>query len=185
MESIGWQIRVDMPQALVEALYVRDAAVLRPRSVPDLPALLPHVNGQTASDVLTRLASEQWSTWWELLLREPTHAVVEDRFLTTVPELRGLVAGLHGDARRYVDARKRELARRRMGSPLEGRIVDQVERRQRRGLPADFRLQLLEMPLSQPGSWRLDQDTYLVSTMLCTDEAPYSSWLADVLTSKF
>jgi hypothetical protein len=66
--TTSWKMGTDEPQSLLMALYVRDAAGLRPRIDPDLPPLEPAVPFDHEQLPMAGIASDQWADWWRQLL---------------------------------------------------------------------------------------------------------------------
>ena len=66
--TTSWKMGADEPQSLLMALYVRDAAGLRPRIDPDLPPLEPAVPFDHEQHPMAGVASDQWADWWRQLL---------------------------------------------------------------------------------------------------------------------
>jgi len=135
--TTSWKMGTDEPQSLLMALYVRDAAALRPRIDPDLPPLEPPVPLDQEQLPMTSVASDQWADWWRQLLDGggfwPDHKSPPDmsrirddaelqrifywpsRYLppdfvglSGTPELQALVLRHHEAARVWSDARKHE-----------------------------------------------------------------------------
>ena len=70
MDLIGtrsWKIGTDEPQSLLFALYVRDVCGLQPSLEPAIPRLEPAVPAAPVAPG-GAVASEQWASWWQLLL---------------------------------------------------------------------------------------------------------------------
>jgi hypothetical protein len=132
--TTSWRISTDEPQLLVMALYVRDAAGLRPQIDPDIPALEPAVPDDDKAASVKAAASVQWASWWQRLLegggfwpehRSPSdlHSLAHDpeiqrlfywpsqhlppdfEGLSGMPELRDLVRRQHEAARVWSEAR--------------------------------------------------------------------------------
>ena len=135
--TTSWKMGTDEPQSLLMALYVRDAAALRPRIDPDLPPLEPPVPLDQEQLPMTSVASDQWADWWRQLLDGggfwPDHKSPPDmsrlrhdpelqrifywpsRYLppdfvglSGAPELQALVRKHYEAARVWSDARKHE-----------------------------------------------------------------------------
>jgi hypothetical protein len=135
--TTSWKMGTDEPQSLLMALYVRDAAGLRPRIDPDLPPLEPAVPFDREHHPMTSVASDQWADWWRQLLEGggfwPDHKSPPDMSrlrhdpelqrifywpsrhlppdfvgLSATPELQALFRRHHEAARVWSDARKHE-----------------------------------------------------------------------------
>jgi hypothetical protein len=135
--TTSWKMGTDEPQSLLMALYVRDAAGLRPRIDPDLPPLEPAVPFDHEQAHLAAIASDQWADWWRQLLEGggfwPDHKSPPDmsrvrddpelqrifywpsRYLppdfvglSGAPELQSLVRRHYEAARVWSEARKHE-----------------------------------------------------------------------------
>jgi hypothetical protein len=68
VETASWRITTDEPESLIQALYVRDAAGLRPQIEPAIPALEPAISSGGAGSTAGSTASVQWGGWWRQLL---------------------------------------------------------------------------------------------------------------------
>jgi hypothetical protein len=66
--TTSWKMGTDEPQSLLTALYLRDAAGLRPQVDPDLPPLEPAVPFDHELPRMPSVASDQWADWWRQLL---------------------------------------------------------------------------------------------------------------------
>jgi hypothetical protein len=135
--TTSWKMGTDEPQSLLTALYVRDAAGLRPQVDPDLPPLEPAVPLDHELPRMASVASDQWADWWRQLLDGggfwPDHMSPPDMSrlrhdpelqrifywpsrhlppdfvgLSGTPELQALVRKHHEAARVWSESRKHE-----------------------------------------------------------------------------
>ncbi len=140
MELVGttsWRINTDEPESLIHALYVRDAAGLRPQIEPAIPPLEPAVSPGGEMSPADSMASAQWGAWWQRLLEGggswpqdkshsdlakfdedpeiqrlfywwPQYLPPDFAGLSPSPELQSLVRKHHQAAQLWSEARKHE-----------------------------------------------------------------------------
>jgi hypothetical protein len=185
----SWSIAIGEPQSLLVALFVRDAAGLRPTIDPAIPALAPPVTIDPAlAAVAGPAASAQWARWWQRLL-DSDHTIPgvttppDFPELADSPDLRQLVPACFEDAIRWSSARKREhmtfmTASNR--SPVGHDIVRTIE--QSRGRKArPFELRITELPISTTQAWRVTPNHLLVTHALFTDIPAYRECLRTLI----
>jgi hypothetical protein len=175
----SWQALVDMPPALVAALYLRDAGGLQVRAEVTPPPLEPLVDYDGALvTYATEAAGAAWGPWWDgLLERHPDFRgvppLVPDPFPELPVDLRALIGvGLPG-ADAWFGARRREdmqVVSERHGRPPEllapvHEVVGQVE--DESGRPAaPFDLLISVLPVKGVWGRRVRRDHVLVSRAL-------------------
>lgn len=187
----SWQATVDMPPALVAALYVRDASGLEVGVDTAVPALEPRVE---LDGDLVRHATEQataaWAPWWGgLLERHPEFRGVPPLVPDPIPELpvdlRALIAiGLPG-ADAWFRARKSEdidVIRRegRPRMPPVSEVVRQVEDELGR-VAAPFDLLISILPVTGLWGRRVARDHVLASRALSDYDAGFAALLEPVV----
>ncbi|WP_432537891.1 hypothetical protein [Kineococcus arenarius] len=194
MRSAGrWGVRPVMPQALLLALHLRDAAGLHPPPVPGLPDLPPldppaRPLGSAASPPAGREAAAlQWARWWAGAFPGGPQALTS-LLPPSFPGLRGM-AELRGLAELGVDeavawagrARQRE-ARVVADVPValfETTLLARVERELgRRVLP--FTLDVVVLPVRGAGAWESPAGP-VISLALRADRDAYLAWLREQL----
>ncbi|MFL6076531.1 MAG: hypothetical protein ACJ73S_24315 [Mycobacteriales bacterium] len=184
-------IRVDQPLWLVTALYLRDAAGLRPPPAPLLPRLPltePPVPVDPALAELVRPGAElEWLAWWRRLWRAGVgdRPVQPPEFLELVdePVLRALARVGWPQAVRWAEQRKREHARTvSRAAPVESLMVRYTERdRRRRARP--FALDVVVLPLAGQRGWRTDPDRVLITSALYADRFAYAAFLRPAIAA--
>ncbi|NAZ84086.1 hypothetical protein GTR02_19960 [Kineococcus sp. R8] len=199
--SMSWQIRENLDRHLATALYVRDAAGLRPFVVgePDVGDLWPEVTVGADADAAAELsrAVSEWPQWWARALHgppvgpsdaEPLPPGPPDwRGLEDLPAVRALAERHHRDAARWVDAARAEVQVGRLArggrDPLHlTHFVNGFE--QRLGRPVrPFALHLRLLPLAEPVGWVLDGQQVLVSTRLLLDPGAVERFLDPVVAA--
>ncbi|MEZ0165274.1 hypothetical protein AB2L27_10945 [Kineococcus sp. LSe6-4] len=193
MRAAGaWGIDLTMPQSLVLALHLRDAAGLDPPTSPLLPALPPldpPVRRLTAAGGLSGLdaASRQWADWW--VERFPGGP---DALTSILPpgypglrgrtELRG-VAELGMDEAVTWCTRVREVEKRvvtRSPSALfETNLLEEVERELGRRI-RPFSLRVVVLPVAGAHAWDVLGQA-VISLGLRADRDAYLTWLRERL----
>jgi hypothetical protein len=190
MQDVGaWGIDLTMPQSLLLALHLRDAAGLTPPTspvLPPLPPLDPPVRRLHVEDGL-EVAGRQWADWW--LENFPGGAdaltsILPPRYpgLRGRTELRGLAELGMDDAVAWC-ARVREIERRvvaRSPSALfETNLVTGVEREIGwRIRPFDLRIVVL--PVEGAHAWDVVGQA-VISLGLRADRDAYLAWLRERL----
>ncbi len=178
-----------MPQALLLALHLRDAAGLRPPvspAVPDLPPLDPPVRrapGLPGSEE----AGRQWARWWAGAFPggpEALTSLLPPTFpgLRGTPELRG-VAELGIDEAVAWAERARRLERRvHADVPValfETTLLARVERELGRRL-RPFALDVVVLPVRGAAAWETPAGP-VISLALRADRDAYLAWLREQL----
>lgn len=189
----SWRASEGMPQPLMTALYLRDAAGLDVRVDTVVPPLEPRVElDARLAPHATEQAARDWSWWWE-------------SFLDPHPELSGLppvlrdpilAAEVSGDLRRLIDAgyddaqawlseRSRLYAQERVRGPRSERILithitRAVEQRLgRRAAPFNLRISVL--PVEGVWARRVRPAHVLVSNALRTDGDAFRAFVEPVI----
>ncbi|WP_369052525.1 hypothetical protein [Kineococcus terrestris] len=193
MFSEGAGVRLSMPQALLLALHVRDAAGLAPPVsdlLPDLPPLAPPAAplvGASAELAGARAAGEQWARWWAGAFPGGPQAltsILPPRYpgLKGMPELRGFVE-LDADEAVAWCARARQVEAdvlRRVPTALfETNLLGEVERELGRRLRT-FRLDVVVLPVAGAHAWEV-AGVPVVSLALRADRSAYLEWLRERL----
>lgn len=188
MRSAGrWGIDLTMPQSLLLALHLRDAAGLRPPTsalLPELPPLDPAaIPLRTAGADVAGLqaAGEQWARWWARSFpggADALTSILPPRYpgFNGMPELRGLAELGMDDAvtwcGRARDVEKRVITRTATAL-FETNLVTSVEHDLGRRI-RPFSLQIVVLPVEGAHHWdvlgqpvislglRADRDAYLV-----------------------
>lgn len=187
----SWLATLDMPAALVAALYLRDASGLKVKAENDfaVPPLEPCVDCDDALiPYATEQAAEAWDLWWsDLLERDPEFRGVPPLVGDPLPELPGdmralMSTGMSG-YQAWFRARKHEFieGRRESRPPSPVRkIVAQVEG-ELGCVAAPFDLLISVLPVA--GAWgsRVRRDHVLISTVLSGQDAKYAAFLEPVI----
>ncbi|WP_432520412.1 hypothetical protein [Kineococcus sp. SYSU DK006] len=184
-----WGITLTMPQSLLLALHLRDAAGLRPPTspaLPDLPPLDPPATPLRAAGADLaglEVAGRQWARWWTGAFPGGPGAltsILPPRFdgLAGMPELRGLAELGIDDAVAWA-ARARALEdrvlRRTPTALFETNVLTGVERELGRRI-RPFSLEVLVLPVTGTGSWDV-AGRAVVSLGLRADRDAYLEWL--------
>jgi hypothetical protein len=174
----SWQAIIDMPSALVAALYLRDAGGLQVRAEVTPPPLEPFVDYDGALvPYATEAASAAWGPWWDGLHGRQAEfrgvpPLVPDPFPELPVDLRALIEIGLPAAEAWFGARKREDVQvmERHGRPPNllapvREIVGQVE--DELGRPAaHFDLLISILPVKGVWGRRARRDHVLVSRAL-------------------
>ncbi|MFC4034405.1 hypothetical protein ACFO3J_23425 [Streptomyces polygonati] len=186
--SSSWLMRIGSPQGLLIGLFVRDAAGLHPRTVIDVPRLVPAVELRAdLAPLAVPEASAQWARWWERELARQggreLRSFAPDAGFGDGREFGGLVRECLRDAVRWCTDRSREetdALTRGDPHPHEGDLVRLVEEEiGRKARP--FELQVTELPVEGSVGWRVSSDHVVVSRALRADPAAYRDWLTPVV----
>ncbi|MCI2239834.1 hypothetical protein MN205_15250 [Kineococcus sp. TRM81007] len=190
MRGVGrWGVRPVMPQALLLALHLRDAAGLHPPTspaVPDLPPLDPPVR-PAATLPGAEEAGRQWARWWAGAFPggpESLTSLLPPTFpgLRGMPELRG-VAELGIDEAVAWTERARHLERRVLADVpvalFETTLLTRVERELGRRLRS-FTLDVVVLPVRGAGAWETPAGP-VISLALRADRDAYLAWLREQL----
>lgn len=186
-------VDLTMPQSLLLALHLRDAARLRPPTsplLPDLPPLDPAaVPLPTAGGDLTGLeaAGRQWARWWAASFpggADALTSILPPRFpgLAGMPELRGLAELGMDDAVTW-SARAREVERRVLARTptalFETNLVAEVEHELGRRI-RPFQLGVVVLPVQGAHHWDV-LGRPVISLGLRADRDGYLAWLRERL----
>jgi hypothetical protein len=195
--SVDWQIRIDTPVDLLAALYVRDAAGLRP-AAPPLPSLSPAVDPVPIDADLRATASAQWTPWWLALVRSTGSTALIHRMppaerrgalldakaavvhaLDGWPELAAVIDACGPAATGYADARLREITGPAPGARWrDGPIRAVAAAEEELGRPVRaFCLTIEEMPLAEAGVWPIGEQRFVTSVSFPDDRARLHAWL--------
>ncbi|WP_432485468.1 hypothetical protein [Kineococcus esterisolvens] len=194
MRSVGrWGVRLVMPQALLLALHLRDAAGLHPPTSPEVPALPPldpparSMGPAVLSPEGRRAAGAQWARWWAGAFPGGPQALTSllpPAFpgLRGVPELRGLAELGIDEAVAWAARARRLESHVRAEVPValfETTLLAQVERELGRYV-RPFTLDVVVLPVRGPGSWDTPAGP-VVSLALRADRDAYLAWLREQL----
>jgi hypothetical protein len=194
MRDVGrWGIDLTMPQSLLLALHLRDAAGLEPPTsvvLPDLPPLDPPATPLRAAGAHVAgldVAGRQWASWWGGAFPggpDALTSILPPRYpgLNGMTELRGLAELGMDDAVMWC-ARAREVEKRviaRSPSALfETNLVTAVERELGRRI-RPFSLQIVVLPVAGAHHWDVLGQP-VISLGLRADRDAYLAWLRDQL----
>ena len=184
----SWSMAIDEPHNLLVALFVRDAAGLRPDTDPVIPALTPAVaTNQTLAAAAGLAASIQWAGWWARLLDAdhltPTATPPDLPELADSPELQEVLRTRYPDAIRWSASRKREYVTLMTGSnrpSVEGDVVREIERSLGR-TAQPFELRITVLPVSGIHAWRVRPQHLVVTRALFTDTTTYRMRLHTII----
>ena len=195
---------------MLAALYVRDAAGLRPQIDPYVPRLEPAVPSGTEPLPDEAVSSAQWAAWWRQLLQgggfwpegknaSDLHDLRNDPELqrlfywptpdlaaavpSDAPNLQALVRRHQEAARIWGEARKHEfiaLSVTRQRESLEWGVVQRVETGLGRKA-RPFAFDVRVLPVAAKEAWRLSPGRALVSRALYRDRAAYLEWLQPII----
>ncbi|MGI4893743.1 MAG: hypothetical protein ACRYF3_01360 [Janthinobacterium lividum] len=191
----GWGINLAMPQALMLALHLRDAAGLTPPSSPIVPAFPPldppaHRLRTAGADLAgLEAAGQQWVRWWSAAFPGGPAAltsILPPRFpgLAGMTELRGLAElGMDDAVSWCTRAREVEagLLRSVPSALFETNLVTDVERQLGRAI-RPFTLQVVVLPVRGSHSWDLPGGA-VISLGLRADRDAYLEWLRTKLVA--
>lgn len=189
----SWRASESMPQALMTALYLRDAAGLDVRVATIVPPLDPAVDLDARLALFaTEHAARDWAEWWEALLDPHPEIggiplVVLDPILTTNlgGDLRRLIEAGYHDAQIWLSERSRAYAQERTHGPHSDRIlITHVTRavEQRLGRrAAPFRLRISVLPVEGVWGRRVRPGHALVSRRLRADGEAFRAFIEPVI----
>jgi hypothetical protein len=189
----SWQASEGMPQALMTALYLRDAAGLEVRAATVVPPLEPRVDLDAGLALYaTEDAASDWVDWWESFLDpHPEVSGVPQVLLAPLFELelsgdlRRLIEAGHDDAQSWLHERAHEYVQRRIREPHSNRILitlvtREVEKRLgRRAAP--FRLRVSVLPVEGEWGRRVRSGHVLVSNHLRADVEAFRAFIEPVI----
>jgi hypothetical protein len=180
----GWQIAVDQPQLLLVAMYVRDAAALKPPVEVELPPLDPPVEHVDTQGLDTDAAGAQWAQWWDRALVPDAgfDDFVPPDFpgFDEMPELRIVVAREFPAAVAWAWARTSEYAARAHAREIENEALRDV--RLRRGhATAPLSVRITELPVGPGDGWIVGHNHIVVSSVLRSGDEDYRDWLVQML----
>lgn len=192
----SWRVSVGSSLSMCFALYLRDCAGLGAIGFPAVSPLKPPVRCTDPRQVVHAVGGVtalrvEWEAWWYELVAGRG----EDRALPTPPDFPELDAmpalqrythAHYGTALTWTQEsdearRQRELARAADGTELGfGELVR--ERELELGRPArNFRLDVVELPLSETRAWFVEPDMLILSEDLKQDEAAFRSYVQPVV----
>jgi hypothetical protein len=189
----SWRASEGMPQALMTALYLRDAAGLDVHVNTVVPPLEPHVDLDARLALYaTGPAARDWTDWWESLL-DPHPEISGVPLLVLDPivsadvsgDLRWLIDAGYHDAQAWLSERSRTYAQERIHSPHSDRILithitrAAEQRLGRRAAPFRFRVSVLPVE----GAWgrRVRPEHVLVSSRLRADGDAFRAFVEPVI----
>jgi hypothetical protein len=192
---MSWQVRICEDESLMVALYVRDVAGLRPRTVPELPSLQPAVPVQglpEGTDV--ERAGDQWGQWWAQRSLETTSQLPESEppdfaALDAWPDLRALVRKHFQAAVRWSSGVRHQLIDQRAPRLRHGgdflradRIVEREEARLGR-TATPFTFTVTELPLQGKRGWPISSQEAIVTFDLMADISAAEAFLTPLITA--
>jgi hypothetical protein len=202
----SWQIRIDQPETLIIALFVRDVARLKSRNTW-LPHCVPDVAGDTREG--SAAAAHEWDLWWDRSIFDTVKGPDQSQdplarmgwfapgfeSLQSAPALQELVARHFDEARLWAADRRQEHIELMVGTPDtrpfhrarrggrgldETRFVAGLEREL--GRPAQpFRLWITVIPVAGKELWQFDPDHVLLTVELLRDSAEYRARITPVV----
>lgn len=188
-----WQASEGMPQPLMTALYLRDAAGLDVRVDTVVPPLTPAVDLDARLALYaTEQAALDWAPWWDTFLDAPAELlgppmVMLDSILEAqvgIDLLRLIEAG-YDDAQRWLSDQARAYAQERVREPHSHRIlITDITREAERRLghrAAPFRLRISVLPVE--GAWgrRVRPEHVLASRRLRADTEAFRAFIEPVI----
>ncbi|HET6211754.1 MAG TPA: hypothetical protein VFE14_02665 [Micromonosporaceae bacterium] len=181
----SWEIRIDERQAWLVALYVRDAAGLRPAVEPALPPLSPEVRPIMVAGTDTAAAAVDWAGLWVRLVADnwPTWFVPPGFGLPASSALRPLLAACWRDALEWGSARRRHIAALttdRQHGPVPNDVVRAVGKQLGRRV-RDFTLRIDVVPVDQIGTWPLAPDHVIISEAAVADVRAFRALLTPLV----
>jgi hypothetical protein len=191
--SRSWTVTENDPDALVHALYARDASGLDVEMDDPIPALDPAAEVEDRFAVhATPEAAAEWPRWWQTevdlgLAPAPDQPDLWFAGRLVGPDLRALLTQTAFAVNRWQRARQREhadlLAHRTPSQRLlVTHLVAEVERDLGRRAAA-FNLKIGVLPVEGIWSCRPRVDHVLVSRELRGDDAAFRGFLAPIIRS--
>lgn len=187
-----WQIVADSSSVLLFALYLRDCAGLEAAGSPQLPPMAPPVRRADPSQLvhaaggLTVLRIE-WETWWHQLVGNCFEAeATAPHFpeLDSLPAVQLLAQAHYGAGLDWVRERQEEYASLARRGSREADLFNQLVQERELELGRDarpFRLQVVELPLSDARAWFVEPGTLLMSQDLAADPPTFTSYVGPVI----
>jgi hypothetical protein len=191
----GWRATADLPFPLMQALFVRDAALLKPGPGTDPDTVIPQLDPLVPPDdrlvrLVTEATSGRWCAWWESLLeRHPEFAglppLLPERLAELPADLYELIRLVSGEAHAYCEARKRELILDPVGrggrlTPPLGPVVDRVARELGHAC-APFDLLISVLPVCGIWGRRVTRSHLLISRQMAQHPPEFEVFLAPVV----
>lgn len=192
----GWSITVDTSSIMLTALYLRDAAGLEDAGEPAVSPVSPKVRVADPRQAVAQSGGvgdlrDQWCQWWQPLAGGDLDAVtvVDPPYFTVFddsPALRSYCRAHYGAAMTWGRERQREYTNLEALRVTTGRaeiFADLVEEREME-LGRDsrtFKLNIIELPLSEPRAWYIEPDRLLMSQSLPDDEEGLRSFVQPVI----
>lgn len=190
---LWWQASEGMPQPLMTALYLRDAAGLDVRVDTVVPPLEPAVDlDARLAMYATEQAARQWAAWWETFfdarteLLGPPMVVLDPMLATQVgADLLRLIEAGYADSQRWLSDQARAYAQERVREPHSDRtLITDITREAERRLghrAAPFRLRISILPVE--GAWgrRVRPEHVLASRHLRADTEAFRAFIEPVI----
>jgi hypothetical protein len=188
-----WQASEGMPQPLMTALYLRDAAGLDVRVDTVVPPLEPAVDLDAGLAMYaTEQAARDWAAWWETFfdtraeLLGPSMVVLDPILATEVGiDLLRLIEAGYDDSQRWLSDQARAYAQERVREPHSDRVlIADVTREAERRLgrrAAPFRLRISILPVEGVWGRRVRSEHVLVSRHLRADTEAFRAFIEPVI----
>jgi hypothetical protein len=189
----SWQASEGMPQALMTALHLRDAAGLEMRVDTVVPPLEPRVELDAGLALYaTEDAARAWGEWWESLL-DPHPEVSGVRSVLLYPQfelavtgdLLRLVDAGYEDAQFWLRERSHDYVHGLLHEPHYNRtLITQVTREAEKRLgrrAAPFRLRVSVLPVEGEWGRRVRSGHVLVSAHLRADVEAFRAFVEPVI----
>jgi hypothetical protein len=192
-EPFWWQASEGMPQPLMTALYLRDAAGLDVRVDTVVPPLEPTVDLDAGLAMYaTEQAAHDWAAWWETFfdtsaeLLGPPMVVLDPMLASEVGvDLLRLIEAGYEDSQRWLSDQARAYAQERVREPHSDRVlITDVTREAERRLghrAAPFRLRISILPVEGVWGRRVRPEHVLASRHLRANAEAFRAFIEPVI----
>ncbi|HEV3172716.1 MAG TPA: hypothetical protein VGZ32_20385 [Actinocrinis sp.] len=192
-EPFWWQASEGMPQPLMTALYLRDAAGLDVRVDTVVPPLEPTVDLDAGLAMYaTEQAAHDWAAWWETFfdtsaeLLGPPMVVLDPMLASEVGvDLLRLIEAGYEDSQRWLSDQARAYAQERVREPHSDRVlITDITREAERRLghrAAPFRLRISILPVEGVWGRRVRPEHVLASRHLRANAEAFRAFIEPVI----
>lgn len=187
---------MDTSGPMLLALYLKDHAGLNGAGMPPVAPAQPRVREADHHQITQHVGGlpalrREWEAWWQHLIEnhpEMSPAVDPPNFRAfgEAPALQRSLQAHFGSALTWARERRAEyerLEKEREAAGATDVLREIVEERQLEVGPAarDFRLTIIELPLSEDRAWLVNADKVIMSQSLLSDAEAFRSYLKPVV----